>query len=288
MAPTSNRRPGFSRRAQYGLFITYVIGATGLLLGLILLGLSKLDPEAFGALRSSVATATTPVSSVGTSVNRGLASIPEGISSYFGVRTENARLKQQLLDQSRYIQEARGLAYDNHRLKALLQVRDRSSGVVAAARLVSSSASSTRRTALLNAGTWQGVHSGQPVRGPAGLIGRILEVGPNNARVLLLTDAESIVPVRRTRDGLPAIVSGRGDGQLDIKAVNLSNPDFHGGDAFITTGAGGIYPPGIPVARVVGLSHDGAVGQAFAEPSTLDIALVMQAFMPIPAEPPKP
>jgi rod shape-determining protein MreC len=286
MAPTSNRRPGFSRRAQYGLFITYVIAATGLLVGLILLGLYKLDPDAFGALRSTVATATTPASSVGAWAGRGLSSIPEGISSYFGVRTENERLKKQLSDQSRYIQEARGLAYDNHRLKALLQLREHSSNVVVAARLVSSSASSTRRTALLNAGSWQSVHSGQPVRGPDGLIGRVLEVGPNNARVLLLTDAESIVPVRRTRDGLPAIVSGRGDGLLDIKAINLSHPDFHAGDAFITTGAGGIYPPGIPVARVIGLSHDGAVGQSFAEPDTLDFALVMQAFMPPPAQPP--
>ena len=73
---------------------------------------------------------------------------------------------------------ARSLSYDNRRLKALLQVRDRISDPVVTARLVSSSASSTRRFAILNAGSWQGVRDGQPVRGPEGLIGRILETGP--------------------------------------------------------------------------------------------------------------
>ncbi|MGC8170129.1 rod shape-determining protein MreC, partial [Salmonella enterica] len=67
-----------------------------------------------------------------------------------------------------------------------------------------------------------GVATGQPVRGPEGLIGRVLETGPNSARVLLLIDPESVVPVRRTRDGMPALAAGRGDGLIDVKSVALA------------------------------------------------------------------
>ena len=284
MAPIRNRRPGFSRRAQYGLFLSYVIAVAGAIVGAVLLALSTLDPPAFAALRQSMAEATTPISSGLAGIGRWFGSIPDGISSYVGVRDENARLKKQIADEHALILRARALSYDNRRLMALLKLRERTSDPVVAARLVSSSASSTRRTAMLNAGSWQGVREGQPVRAADGLIGRVLEVGPNSARVLLLTDPESIVPVRRTRDGLPAMISGRGDGLLDVKSVNLASADFRPGDLFVTTGAGGIFAPNIPVARVVSPNRDGALGRPMAEPTTLDWALVQQTFMPVPPQ----
>lgn len=283
MAPTRNRRPGFSRRAQYGLFLSYVIAVALALVAAVLLALSALDPPAFAALRATVAEATTPISSGMAGMGRWFASIPSGIGSYIGVRDENERLKKQIADEHALIMRARALSYDNRRLMALLRLRERIDNPVVAARLVSSSASSTRRTAMLNAGFWQGVREGQPVRGPDGLIGRILETGPNTARVLLLADPDSKVPVRRTRDGLSAIVAGRGDGLLEITA-DTASANFQPGDMFVTTGAGGIYAPGVPVARVVGLTHDGALARGFAQASSLDWALVQHAFMPQPAQ----
>lgn len=284
MAPTRNRRPGFSRRAQYGLFLSYVIAVAGALVGAVLLALSTLDPPAFAALRQSMSEATTPISSGLAGIGRWFGTIPGNISSYIAVHDENARLKKQITGEHALIMRARALSYDNRRLMALLKLRERTSDAVVAARLVSSSASSTRRTAMLNAGSWQGVREGQPVRAADGLIGRVLEVGPNSARILLLTDPESIVPARRTRDGLPAMISGRGDGLLDIKSVNLASADFRPGDVFMTTGAGGIFAPNIPVARVVSTTRDGALGRAMAEPTTLDWALVQQAFMNVPPQ----
>src|SRR3546814_15852028 len=115
---------------------------------------------------------------------------------------------------------ARTLAYDNRLLMSLRALRERTSDAWAVARIVSSSASSTRLFGLLNAGRRQGVHEGQPVRGPEGLIGRVLEAGPDVARILLITDPDSVVPVRRTRDGLPAIATGRGDGLVEVKPEN--------------------------------------------------------------------
>lgn len=290
MAPSRNRRPGFSRRAQYSLFLSYVIAVAGSLVGAVLLALATLDPPAFAALRATVAEVTTPVSSGIAAIGRGIASIPASVSDYIGVRKQNEQLRKQLADNRALLMRARTLSYDNRRLKALLQLREPSPAPVVAARLVSSSASSTRRFAVLNAGAWQGVKQGQPVRGPEGLIGRILETGPNTARVLLLSDPESIVPVRRTRDGLPALAAGRGDGLLDIRSASLANVGFEPGDIFVTSGTGGIYSPNIPVARVLKRARDTALARTFAQPDTLDFALVQQAFLSVtpPAAPPKP
>ncbi|MEO5867753.1 MAG: rod shape-determining protein MreC [Sphingomonas sp.] len=287
MAPPANRRPGFSRRAQYGLFIGYVIAVAGSLVGAVLIALSTLDPPAFAALRTTVAEVTTPISSVVAGAGRGVASIPAGIADYIAVHDQNATLRRQLTGDRVLVLHARAIAYDNHRLKALLALRERISEPVVAARLVSSSASSTRRFAVLNAGAWQGIRKGQPVRGPEGLIGQVLEAGPNTARVLLLADPESIVPVRRTRDGLPALVAGRGDGLLDVRSVASATAVFQPGDIFVTSGTGGIFPPNIPVVRVVQRkTGDAALARSFAQPDTLDFALVQQAFMPMaPSQP---
>ena len=288
MAPPRNRRPGFSRRAQYSLFVGYVIAVAGALVGAVLLALSTLDPPAFAALRASVGEMTTPVSSGISGIGRWLGSIPGGVGDYIAVRDQNAVLRKQLADQHALFMRARSLSYDNRRLLALLRVRERIAEPVVAARLVSSSASSTRRFAVLNAGSWQGVAPGQPVRGPEGLIGRILETGPNSARVLLLTDAESVVPVRRTRDGMPALAAGRGDGLIDVKSVALSTTDFGPGDVFVTSGIGGIYPPNVPVARIIRRGRDAAIGRSFAQPDTIDYALVQHAFLPGPPPSPVP
>lgn len=280
MAPPRNRRPGFSRRAQYGVFLGYVVTVAGALVAAILLALSTLDPPAFAALRASVAEVTTPISSGLSGVGHWIGAIPAGIGDHFAVHGENMALRKRLADERALLLRARTLSYDNRRLLALLHMRERIAEPVVTARLVSSSASSTRRFAILNAGSWQGVRQGQPVRGPEGLVGRILETGPNSARVLLLTDPESIVPVRRTRDGLPALAAGRGDGLIDVRPVALASADFARGDVFVTSGTGGIYPPGIPVARVLQRSADTGLARSFAQPDTLDFALVQRAFMP--------
>ena len=122
MASPRNRRPGYSRRAQYSLFIGYVIAIAGVLVGAILLLISKLDPPAFSALRAGTAEITAPVSWGVGSVVRGIGSIPGWIGSYFGVHGENARLKEQVQRQEQVLLKARAIAYENIRLKKLLNM----------------------------------------------------------------------------------------------------------------------------------------------------------------------
>ncbi|MEG3172693.1 rod shape-determining protein MreC [Sphingomonas sp. ZB1N12] len=286
MAPARDRRTGFSRRRQYGVFMGYVLAVAGAVVGLVLLVASTFNPPAFSALRMGVAGVTTPVSTGLATFGSSISGIPDAIGNYFFVKQENVALRADRERTRALLMRARTIAYDNRRLRSLLAIRERSTVPVVTARLVSSSASSGRRYALLNAGRWSGVLPGMPVRGPDGLIGRVVETGPNAARVLLLSDGDSIVPVRRTRDGLPAIAAGRGDGMIDIRSVNATNVRFNAGDLFVTTGTGGIYAPGVPVARVTKAGSDSVMARAFADPDTLDFALVERMFMPVP--PPRP
>jgi rod shape-determining protein MreC len=285
MAPSNNRRPGFSRRAHYGVFASYVFAVAGALVGLILLALSYFDPNTFGAARTAVAEVTAPVSSVLSTVGRSIGSVPDGVGSYVMVRQQNATLRKQIADDHRLTMRARAINYENRRLKALLALRERIGVPVVSARLVSSSPTSTRRFAVLNAGSWQGVEHGQPVLGPDGLIGQILESGPNTARVLLLTDPESSVPVRRTRDGLPALAVGRGDGLVDVRSVSNAAATFAPGEVFVTSGAGGVYPPNIPVAKVLRHGRDIVLAESAMRASTLDFAVVQRAYLPAPPTP---
>lgn len=283
LASSRNRRPGFSRRAQWSLFAGYFATLLGALIAIAFLTLSTFDPSSFATLRLALAEITTPISSTISATGRGIVGIPAAIGDYVAVKERNDALRKQISDTHALLMRARALSYENRRLKSLLQVRERTTGTVVAARLVSSSASSTRRFAVLNAGFRQGVKAGQPVRGPEGLIGRILEAGPDTARVLLLTDPESLVPVRRSRDGLPAIAAGRGDGWIEIRSVNLSGSPFLPGDVLITSGTGGIYAPNIPVARIVTRAKENPLARTFAQPDTLDFALVQQVYIPLPA-----
>lgn len=285
MAPPPNRRPGFSRRAQNALFFSYVLTIAGAIVGAVLVTLSAYDPPAFAALRSAAAEFTVPVAGALGSARRNVAGVPASIGDWVQVHGENGRLRAQMAVANRLVTRARVLNGENTRLRRLLHLRDASPDSVVSARVVSSTAGSTRRYGLLNAGLWQGVREGQPVEGPDGLIGRVVETGPNTARVLLLVDPDSIVPVRRARDGLPAIVAGRGDALVEVRSVNPAAGDIQPGDLFVTSGAGGIFAPDVPVARVTRRTNDGGLARVLADPDALDVALVHHAFLPPPPPP---
>ena len=282
MAPPPDLRIGFSRRRQYGVFAGYVLAIAGALVGAVLLVVSRFDPPLFASLRMTAASLTAPVSAGASAVVNGIAAVPDAIGSHFLVRAENRQLRAALAGERALVVRARAIVYENRRLHALLRLHDAGETVVATARLVGSTASSGRRFALLDAGRWHGVRPGMPVRGPDGLVGRVVEAGPAAARVLLLGDGDSVVPVRRTGDGLPAVVAGRADGWVDVRVVSGTGIRLHAGDLFVTSGVGGLYAPGIPVARLARGGVDSVPARPFATPDTLDVASVERAFMPAP------
>ncbi|WP_333473784.1 rod shape-determining protein MreC [Sphingomonas radiodurans] len=268
--------------------MSYILAIAGAVIGVVLLVLSQFNPPAFAAFRSATTELTSPFSSGASAVLRGLAAVPQTVSTYFRVHGENAELRDERARTRAALLQAQVIVRDNRRLRGLLKLRDVTPDVVTTARIVSSSGSSTRRFGVLNAGRWQGVRPGMPVRGPDGLIGRVIETGPNSARVLLAIDPQSVIPVRRIHDGLPALAAGRGDGLLDIRSVGTANARLRPGDRFVTSGTGGIFTPGVLVARVTGSGSDSAPAEPFGHPDTFDFAIVSAPFLPPPPPAPPP
>jgi rod shape-determining protein MreC len=177
MAPPSPRRPGFSRRAQYTLFTSYVIAVAGLLLGVLLLITARFDPAGNAAVQQTLSDVFSPVSSLGRRALSGLGATGEEISAYFNAGSKNRAMTRELEAARARLIKGQADALENRRLKRLLGLVEKSEAPVATARLVSSTGSSARRYATLDAGRTQGVRSGLPVIGPEGLVGRIVQVG---------------------------------------------------------------------------------------------------------------
>jgi len=278
MAPPINRRPGFSKRAQYSIFASYLLGILGAILGLLLLLISFIDPLGFAALRTIGAEAIAPVSKTLSDIGGATGNAEGEISAYFNAASKNAAMRRELEQNRMEILEARALKQENERLKRLLKLDENVPDSIAMARLISSTASSSRRIATLGVGRNSGLEPGQPVRSPEGLVGRILETGPTTARVLLVSDGKNVTPVQRASDSLPAFATGRGDGTVDIQPINIGSNPFKGGDLLITSGSGGLYSPGIPVAVVIRKTETGAIGRVLANPAKVSHAIVQPIF----------
>lgn len=280
MARPADRRPGFSRRAQYGIFTGYVIAVAGFLAGAGLLVVSIVNPSAFSSVRGAASELARPAGEAGAETRAAGQGIIAAIGAYFQAGRQNAELSREVAAARANAVTMQALEGENRRLKALLGIVDPAARPVAAARLIGSTAASARRFAVLSAGSAQGVRAGQPVRSAAGLIGRVIETGSGTARVLLVTDPENVVPVRRARDGLPAFVEGKSDGRIAIRLLNMGVNPLRKGDVFVTSGSGGLYPPGIPVAVVTDVLHDGGIGHLASDPADADFVVVLPAFQP--------
>lgn len=280
MAPSKDRRPGFSRRAQYGIFTRYVVAVLGVLVGLVLLVLSLTDPGAFSFARGTAAQAARPLGEAGAVARAGGQGFFATIGGYFQAGSQNAALRREVETARANALTMRALKDENRRLKALLGIVEPEQKPVATARLIGSTGASTRRFALLSVGANAGLRVGQPVRGATGLIGRVLDAWPTTARVLLVTDPDNVVPVRRAADGLPAMVTGTADGRIMIRLINTGVATIRPGDVFLTSGSGGLYPPGIPVAIAITTSRDGAAGRLAADPAESEFVIVEPVFQP--------
>ena len=254
MASASSRNPGYSRKAQYTVFTGYLIAGIGALIGAALLAVSLWKPGTFSGLRGAASDVASPAAQGAAGARAEGQGLIETITGYVRAGSENAKLKNELELARIRLREAEAVAEENRRLRGLLDLRTEEMKPVAVARLIGSTAVSTRRFAYLGAGSDDGVRPGMPVRTARGVVGRVLETGGKSSRVLLLTDSESVLPVRRsTADGrrdVIAFAEGRGDGIIRIRLINLGINPLKEGDVFVTSGAGGFFSPGVAVAVV--------------------------------------
>lgn len=274
MAPPSSRRSGFSKKAQFSLFTGYLLAGATVVVGLGLLMLSLWQPSAFAPLRGAASDVVAPVGSGGAVARTQSHDFLAGISGYFNAGRQNAALREEVEIARIRLAEAEAVKAENQQLKSLLGLKDMAIQPVAVARLVGSTATSTRRHAYLSAGATDGVKPGMPVISERGVIGRVLETGRGSARVLLLTDSESVLPVRRAEDNIIAFAEGRGDGMLRVRLVNLGINPLKVGDLMVTSGAGGYYRPGVAVAVISSITPDGGIGRLVAVPAATNFVAI--------------
>jgi rod shape-determining protein MreC len=279
-APTSGPRPGWSRRAQYSLFFGFIAAIAGLLVGLFMLALSLVSPASYSAVRGTALDVTSPISGALAEVSATAKGLVSGAGNYWDAIHQNGKLKAERAALRRQVIRAAAILQENKQLKAALNLREHGRTSVAAGRIVGSSFESPRRFAVLSVGTSDGVEPGMPVRTADGLVGRVVEAGRIASRVLLVSDRANIVPARILRGGIPVISTGRGDGTVDIRPLEVGRNPFKRGDIIVTSGTGGLYPPLIPIARVIRLDDDGALGRPIADPSQASFAIVERPFEP--------
>ena len=280
MTAPAGPRPGWSRRAQYSLFFGFLAAVAGLAVGLIMLVLSLVAPTSYAAVRGAALDVTAPVTGALSEVGATVAGLASGAGNYWDAASQNAKLKREREALRRQAIRAAAIFQENRQLKAALGLREHSREAVAAGRIVGSSFESPRRFAVLSVGRSDGVTPGMPVRTADGLVGRVVEAGQIASRVLLVSDRANIVPARILRSGTPVISTGRGDGTVDIRPLEVGRNPFKRGDIIVTSGTGGLYPPLIPIARVHRLDDDGALGLPVADPSQASFAIVERPFEP--------
>jgi rod shape-determining protein MreC len=273
-------RPGWSRRAQYGLFFSFLAVIAGIIVGLILLVVSLVAPKTFENIRGAALDVTGPVAAALHEVTATAEGLVTGADDYWDAARQNGNLKRERKAMLQRMIEAKAIVQENRELKAILDLRQHSRDTIATGRIVGSSFSSPRRYAIFSAGRGDGVKIGMPVRSADGLVGRIIDSGALASRVLLISDRASIGPSRLLRDGRPVIAQGRGDGTIDVRPLEVGRNPFRPNDIIITSGTGGLYPPLVPVAKIVKLNGDSAIAVPLADPANTSFAIVEPPYEP--------
>jgi rod shape-determining protein MreC len=96
----------------------------------------------------------------------------------------------------------------------------------------------------------------------------------------MITDPESVVPIRRASDSIPAFATGKGDGTLQLRLLTLGLNPLKVGDAFVTSGSGGLYWPNTPIAVVTALTRDGAIARVLGDPAVSEMVAVLPTWSP--------
>ncbi len=191
----------------------------------------------------------------------------QAVSDWFGAfessattRERNASLADEVARLRLELQKKAGLEAENDRLRKLLNAGKRYVGKHIAARVLTDPGGVYVRSIIINAGRLRGVRRGLAVIAPEGMVGRIVEVGERSARVMLITDLNSRLPVRIAETGERAVVAGT-NGRL-LRLTYLAHEiKIKVGTKIVTSGHGGVLPPGIEVGQVVEITRSGVFVQ---------------------------
>lgn len=223
----------------------------------------------------------------------GAAWVSENLTTQDQLQLENERLKRELLISNSRLLKYESLLAENIRLRDLLQSSFKIEDRILIAELSAVDLDPYHHQIQIKKGTSSGVYNGQPVLDAHGVMGQVVNTNSLSSMVLLITDVKHSIPVQVLRNGLRSIAVGTGHlNRLEIPYLP-GNADIKAGDSLVTSGLGGKFPPGYPVAKITSVRQ--SPGKAFldviAEPlaplaTTREVLLVWSLAPPeeIPEE----
>lgn len=208
--------------------------------------------------RYALAAAAYPIQLAVNSPSAAWTWVRETLEARAALQSENARLQARLRELELRALRFEALERENAKLRGLQGALPAVAERYLFAEVVSVELNPLRQRLLINRGRNGSVFKGQAVLAQNGLLGQTLRVGPWSSEIILVTDPESALPVQVLRSGLRTIAVGSGNSGLLTLPYLPVNSDVEKGDLLLTSGLGGVFPAGYPVARVTKVDRDPA------------------------------
>ena len=244
--------------------------------GLMMLG--KVDEVLMEGARGRITDAVSPVLDVMSRPAATVARVVDEAQDLVHLREENTRLRAQNDMLLRFEQAAYRLAAENETLRRLTNYYPAAAHRYITARVIADNSGAFVRSLAINLGAGHGVADGQAVIGSNGLAGRVVQTGEQSARLLLITDLNARIPVVVEHSRERAVLAGDNTGRPQL--VHLPpESSVAVGDRIVTSGHGGMFPAGLPVAQVVMAGDDGVRVAPFEDLSRLEYVRIVD-FQP--------
>ncbi len=203
-----------------------------------------------GAVRLTIGTAVYPLQIVVDAPFRLWEWVRESTAERNTLQLELSRLQVERLLTNARLQRLSALEAENARFRDLLEARSQVRDEVRVAEIMAVDANPYRHSIVIDIGEREGAYDGQAIVDAVGVIGQIIETGLTNSQAMLISDPSHSLPVEVNRNGLRTIANGTGDfGRLDLPFIT-NNADIRPGDLLVTSGLGGAFPAGYPVAVI--------------------------------------
>jgi rod shape-determining protein MreC len=220
-----------------------------LILSIVLMVLDH-QQDHLGAVRKTIGTVVYPLQIVVDAPFRLWEWVRAGTTERNEMQLELSRLRVERLLTNARLQRLSALEAENARLRDLLEARSQVRDEVRVAEIMAVDANPYRHNIVIDAGESENAYDGQALIDADGVIGQIIETGLTTSQAMLISDPSHSLPVEVNRNGLRTIANGTGEfGRLDLPFIT-NNADIRPGDLLVTSGLGGAFPAGYPVAVV--------------------------------------
>ena len=224
----------------------FVLGVLALALVITDANMRVLEP-----VRQGLAVVLYPFQRIVMAPRDGVRTVYEWMNAAQLIRSENEALQRQRIELSQVASHAAQLSAENAQLRRLLGVTGTTSQPAVVVEVLYEPTGSFNQRLVFNKGSAAGIAPGMPVIDEGGVVGQILRVTPMTAEAALVTDKEVSIPVQNVRNGLRLIVfGGESNANMEVRYL-AADADIREGDTIVTSGVGGLFPAGLPVAQVL-------------------------------------